>query len=138
MCLNIPKASSLMSIPRSSRSMLCSPADVAPPPGGLRLDPEHPPPPDLPSPTPSRSPVAEVLPTHFRNGEGVVLMVGGRGSYIVLAHEVVLSIAQFLTVRFQAQPTRHIRLSWGNTVGSGFGLLLGHRPQKQPGEHLQL
>src|SRR5215212_8943037 len=118
--------------------MLRSSADDAPPPGGLRLDPKHPPPPDLPSPTPSRSPVAEVLPTRLRNGERVVLMVGGRGSYIVLAHEVALSIAQFRAVRFQAQPTRHIRVSWVNTVGSRFGLLLGHRPQKQPGEHLQL
>src|SRR5215203_3367442 len=138
MCLNIPRASSLMSIPRSSRSMLRPPADDAPPPGGLRLDPEHPPPPSLPLPSLRRGLVPEVFPTRFSDGEGVVLMVGGRGSDVVLAHEVALGIAQFRAVRFQAQPTRHVGVSWVNTVGSCLCLLLDHRSQQQPGQHLQL
>src|SRR5829696_6066385 len=138
MCLNIPRASSLMSIPRSSRSMLRPPADDAPPPGGLRLDPEHPPPPSLPLPSLRSGPVPEVFPTRFRDGEGVVLMVGAGGPDVVLAHEVAFGIAQFRAARFQAQPTRHVGVSWVNTVGSCLCLLLDHRSQKQPGQQLQL
>src|SRR5829696_4334079 len=110
MCLNIPRALSLMFIP--DRPEVSSPADDASPPGSLRLDPEHSPPPGLLLPSIRRSPVPEVFPTCLRDGEGVVLVVGGGGPDIVLTHEIALGISQFRAVRFQAQPTRHIGVSW--------------------------
>src|SRR5918997_80179 len=104
--------------------------------GAPALDSEHPPPPRSPAPSFCRVLVSQLLPPRLRNGERA-LTAGRMGADVALLHEVALGYRQFRSVGLQGQPPRHVRISRDDVLGSVFGLLLGHRSQKQPGKHLQ-